>query len=311
MALHPVIQKMLIAMRAAGRPALSAGSPAQAREVVSASRSALGPGPQVGQVSDLQVPTRAGHLAARLYRASGGQEPGLVVYLHGGGWVCGSVDDFDVLARALVHKSGCAVLSVDYRLAPEFPFPAGLEDAQDALVWAHGHMAQLLGHGARLVVAGDSAGANLATVAATLLRQRISVALQCLFYPVTDADFSRPSYQAHGQGLPLTQADMEWFFGHYAPPVLWRKADISPVHRTDLAGSPPVWMAAAEYDVLHDEALDYAARLREAGVPVTVQRILGLPHGFARMINLIPEADAAVSDAAAHIRQACSQPAPQ
>jgi acetyl esterase len=305
MALHPVVQKMLQAMRAAGRPALSAGSPAQAREVVSASRSALGAGPQVGPVSELRVPTRAGQLAARLYRAQSGQEPGLVVYLHGGGWVCGSVDDFDVLARALVDTSGCAVLSVDYRLAPEFPFPAGLEDAQDAMVWAHDHMVQLLGHGARLVVAGDSAGANLATVAATLLRQKISIALQCLFYPVTDADFSRASYQAHGEGLPLTQADMQWFFGLYAPPALWQEAQISPVRHPDLAGSPPAWIAAAEYDVLHDEALDYAARLRAAGVPVTLQRVLGLPHGFARMLNLIPEAGAAVSDAAEHIRLAC------
>lgn len=274
--------------------------------MVAALRSALGPGPDVGHISDLHIPTRAGQVAARLYRAPGEKEPGLIVYLHGGGWVCGCVDDFDILTRALASKSGCAVLSVDYRLAPEHPFPAGLEDAEDALVWAQDRLRDLIGGPGRLVVAGDSAGANLATVAAARLRQRVDLALQCLFYPVTDADFSRPSYAAHGQGLPLTTADMQWFFGHYAPQAMWQHPDISPLRRTDLSGSAPAWIAAAEYDVLHDEALAYATRLREAGVGVTLERIDGLPHGFARMLNLLPPAGAAVTLAATEIQRRCS-----
>ncbi len=306
MALHPFVQKMLEAARAAGRPALSAGTPQQSRELVATTRAALGAGPEVGEVRDLRIPTRAGEVPARLYRAKGGCEPGLVVYLHGGGWVCGSVDDFDVLTRALVDKSGCAVLSVDYRLAPEHPFPAGLEDAQDAIAWAHDHLASLIGGPGRLAVAGDSAGGNLATVAVARLAGRAQVALQCLFYPVTDSDFTRPSYRAHSQGMPLTDADMDWFFRHYAPPSLWQHPDIAPVRRDDLAGHPPAWIAVAEHDVLHDEAVAYAERLRAAGVPVTVERAMGLPHGFARMLNLIPEADAVVAVAAAAIRRHCA-----
>lgn len=305
MALHPLIDKMLQAMRAAGRPALSAGSPAQARELVSATRAALGAGPEVGAVSDLHIPTRAGDVPARLYRAPGVAEPGLVVYLHGGGWVCGSVEDFDLLTRALVHKSGCAVLSVDYRLAPEHPFPAGLDDAQDVTAWAHARKDEWLGRPARLVLAGDSAGANLATVAAARLRQSLDIALQCLFYPVTDADFGRASYHAHGKGLPLTRDDMQWFFQHYAPPAMWTHPEVSPLRQPDLAGSPPAWIAVAEYDVLHDEGLAYADALRAAGVPVTLEQVPGLPHGFARMLNLLPEADAVVSAAAAEIRRRC------
>lgn len=305
MALHPLIAKMIESMRAAGRPALSAGTPQQARDLVASGRAALGAGPGVGEVRELRIPTRAGEVPATLYRAAGGGEPGLVVYLHGGGWVCGSVQEFDVLTRALVQKSGCAVLSVDYRLAPEHPFPAGLEDAQDAISWAHGQLAALIGRPGRLVVAGDSAGANLATVAATRLRGQVDIALQCLFYPVTDCDFSRASYLAHGEGLPLTRADMAWFFGHYAQEAQWGHPDISPVRNNELAGCPPAWIAAAEYDVLHDEAVDYANRLREAGVPVTLHRVEGLPHGFARMLNLLPEADAVITAAATGIRLHC------
>ena len=306
MALHPVVQKMLEGARAAGRPALSEGSPQEARAMVAALRGALGAGPDVGPVTDLRIPTRAGQVAARLYRAPSGAEPGLVVYLHGGGWVCGSVDDFDLLTRALASKSGCAVLSVDYRLAPEHPFPAGLEDAEDALIWAQAQLRDLIGGPGRLVVAGDSAGANLATVGAARLRQRVDLALQCLFYPVTDANFSRASYAAHGRGLPLTTEDMRWFFAHYAPQELWQHPDISPMQTPNLTGCPPTWIAAAEYDVLHDEAVDYADRLRLSDVAVTLEQIKGLPHGFARMLNLVPPAEAAVTLAAAEIRKRCT-----
>ena len=307
MALHPTVQKMIEGARAAGRPALSAGSPQQARDMVAAIRGALGTGPEVGSIRDLSIPGRAGRTAARLYRAPGESEPGLVVYLHGGGWLCGCIDDFDILTRALAAQSGCAVLSVDYRLAPEHPFPAGLEDAEDALLWAQAQLQDLIGSAGRLVVAGDSAGANLATVAAFRLRHRLNLALQCLFYPVTDSNFSRPSYLAHGQGLPLTTADMEWFFAHYAPQTLWKHPDIAPLQTPDLSGCAPAWIAAAEYDVLHDEAIEYAERLRDAGIPVTLERVEGLPHGFARMINLLAPAASVVNAAAHEIRRRCTE----
>ena len=306
MALHPFIKKMLDSASAANRPALSAGTPEQARDFVAATRSALGAGPEVGVVRDLTIPTRGGKVTARLYRTQSQDEPGLVVYFHGGGWVCGSIDDFEVLTRALTQKSGCAVLSVDYRLAPEHAFPAGLEDAEDAIVWAHENLVSLIGRPGRLVVSGDSAGANLATVAAADLQKRCEIALQCLFYPVTDSDFNRQSYLSHGMGLPLTKADMEWFFHHYADKAHWKRYDIAPIHNPELANSPPAWIAVAEYDVLHDEAVEYGEQLRKAGVPVTLELVKGLSHGFARLLNLLPEADEVLNKAAIAIRHSCT-----
>ncbi|MFM1987668.1 MAG: chloramphenicol hydrolase [Pseudomonadota bacterium] len=305
MALHPFVRTMMDAARAAGRPGLSGGTPAQARELVAAGRAALGRGPEVGPVGDLSVPTRAGAVSARLYRAArADDEVGLVVYLHGGGWVCGSVDDYDLLARALVAHSGCAVLSVEYRLAPEHPFPAGLEDAEDAVAWAAANACALLGAPRPVAVAGDSAGANLATVAAARLEGRVPIALQCLFYPVADADLDRPSYREHGEGLPLTRGDMDWFFRHYVDDARRADPEVAPVRRADLSGSSPAWIVAAQYDVLRDEALAYGEALRRAGVPVETRVVPGLAHGFARLFNHLPEADAVVRDAARALRAA-------
>jgi acetyl esterase len=304
MPLHPFVQKMIEAGRAAGRPALSAGSPQDARDLVAAGRALLGSGPEVGPVSDVAVAARSGAVPARLYRPRDpSDEAGLVVYFHGGGWVCGSVEDYDLLARALVAHSGCALLSVDYRLAPEHPFPAGLEDAEDAVSWAAERCAALLGRSLPLAVAGDSAGANLATVAAAGLRGRARIAMQCLLYPVVDTDTTRPSYLEHGEGLPLTRSDMLWFAGHYADVGAWGDPRVSPLRHPDLAGSPPAWIAAAEYDVLRDEAIAYADALRAAGVPVDVRVVPSLAHGFARLFNHLPEADAVVREAARAIRR--------
>ena len=292
------------AARAANRPALSGGSPQQARDLVASGRGALGAGPDVGNVSDVTVPTRSGSVPARLYR-SAHPEHGFVVYFHGGGWVCGTLDDYDILARNLVHYSGCAVLMVDYRLAPEFAFPAGLEDAEDAITWAAREVQVLSGNRLPLAVGGDSAGGNLATVALNNLRGKVDCALQLLLYPVTDANTERPSYIEHGEGLPLTRSDMQWFFGHYAPKALWSDPRISPLQHPSLAGSPPAWIATAEYDVLRDEGEDYARRLQKAGVPVELHRVHGLAHGFARLSNLVEPVADLLKDAGAAIKHHC------
>jgi acetyl esterase len=305
MPLHAFVQKMIDGARDAGRPALSAGSPQQARDLVASGRSALGAGPEVGAVSDLAVPTRGASIPARLYRSSQ-REHGLIVYLHGGGWVCGALDDYDILARNLVHLSDCALLLVDYRLAPEHPFPAGLEDVEGAIAWAAGSgMKELVGQRLPLVVAGDSAGANLATVALAALRGKVDCALQLLFYPVTDSDTDRQSYADHGEGLPLTRGDMQWFFRHYAPEELWADQRISPLRHPDLSGSPPAWIATAEYDVLRDEGEDYARVLREAGVAAELRRVEGMAHGFARLSNLVEPVAELLGDAGRAIRLAC------
>lgn len=308
-ALHPVIQKILDTARAAGRSALSAGTPLQARAQVAAMRSALGPGPQDITTQDLSVPTRSGVVPARLYRPQ--PEPkGLVVYLHGGGWVCGQLDDFDALARLLAQRSGCALLLVDYRLAPEHPFPAALHDTEDALVWAHGEGISLLGRKVPLLVAGDSAGANLGIAAVLAVRQHIPVALQAWFYPVTDCDMGRPSYLAYSEDMPLTREDMGWFFDHYAPAATWADPRIAVLRSPDLVHSPRTWLATAEHDVLRDEGEAYAHRLKAVGVEVELYRVGGLPHGFARLFNLVDTAREAVEKAANAMANTCDVPGP-
>lgn len=308
MALHPVIDSMLAAARASGRPALSAGDPAQARAQVAAMRAALGLGPQEVSSQDLSVPTRSGAIAARLYRPATPPQ-GLVVYLHGGGWVCGGLDDFDALARLLAARSGCALLLVDYRLAPEHPFPAGLHDTQDALAWAQGEGMALLGRRLPLLLAGDSAGANLGIAAAQATHGHIPLALQAWFYPVTDCDFDRPSYHTLSEGMPLTREDMRWFFGHYAPEAAWADPRIAVLRSETLAHSPPTWVATAGHDVLHDEGEAYALRLRALGVAVDLHRCGDLPHGFARLFNHVDSARTAVEQAASAMALACGAPA--
>lgn len=302
MPLHPFFDKMLAQAAALGRPALSAGTPAEARAAFAAMRGLLGPGPEVGAVSDLSVPTRSGSVGARLYRPAGA-EVGLLVYLHGGGWVCGGLDDFDGLVRHLVCHSQCAVFSVDYRLAPEHPFPAGLNDAVDALTWAEANRERLLGAAVPLSVGGDSAGGNLAIAAAHSLRDRVDLAAQILFYPVTDCAMDSPSYQDFGTGLPLTRADMAWFFRHYAVPARWADPETSPLRRPSLAGTSPTWIVTAEYDVLRDAAEAYAERLVVEGVAVEFQRATGMPHGFARMANHVNEAAEVLKQAGSALRR--------
>ncbi len=185
MPLNEVFEKALAAGRAANRPALSAGSVADARALVD-NVEPLGGGPAVDHIRDLAIPNRHGEaLRCRLYRPVAAA-PALIVYFHGGGWVTGSIKGFDAFARALASRSGCAVLLVEYRLAPEARFPGPVEDAEDLMRAAHGMRSSLAGGDARLIVGGDSAGGNLAAVAALAVRGEFEIALQLLWYPVTD-----------------------------------------------------------------------------------------------------------------------------
>jgi len=227
-----------------------------------------------------------------------------VVYYHGGGWVLGSVDEWDASVRALAVASGCDVLSVDYRLAPEHAFPAAVDDAYDALVWAAG----LLADGRPLVVAGDSAGGNLAAVCALRARDTggPSLALQVLVYPVTDHDLDRKSYhQYDGTELILNRRDMAWFWEHYAPdPAARANPYASPLRASDLSGLPPAYIVTAEHDPLRDEVFAYADRLRAARVPVEHRHYGSEIHAFFTFLNLLDDAGKAVSEAGAAIRAA-------
>jgi acetyl esterase len=220
---------------------------------------------------------------------------GLIVYLHGGGWVLGSVESFHPLTATLAQRSGCAVLSVDYRLAPEHRFPLPLDDARVALEWASQEGMKKAGTtGLPLIVMGDSAGANLATTAARIHNQAGAmppVQLQILAYPVTDCDFDRPSYHAFAEGHLLTRRDMMWFWDQYLPDVPHRADPLaSPLRCEDMSASPRALVLTAEFDPLRDEGELYCSRLQASGVAAEHVRCPGLVHGFLAMMNMAPSA---------------------
>jgi acetyl esterase len=217
-----------------------------------------------------------------------GDVTGAVVYLHGGGWATGSVDTVDRAVRRLARAAGARVLSVGYRLAPEHPFPAGLEDAEAALGWA------LEGGFGPVAVAGDSAGGNLATVAAR--RTRLPLRLQALLYPVCDAALETASYADFAEGYRLSRDEMAWFFSLYGGDG--EDPDVSPLRAPldALRDLPPAYVLTASHDVLRDEAEAYAERLREAGVPVEVDRRPGVIHGFLRWPGVVGAARTALDE---------------
>ncbi len=306
MSLHPKLLELQALAKANQTPLFHQGTPSQARALLAASAAALGAGPAVHEVQDLTIPVRWGELPARLYR-SGATEGGLIVYLHGGGWVLGAKADFDALCRQICDQSQCAVLFVDYRLAPEHPFPLGLEDALDATDWAWQHRERLAGEAtAPLAIVGDSAGGNLAAVVVNELKDRIDFAMQALVYPVTDCNFDTDSYRAFESGYFLYRQDMQWFFGHYAPASDWSDPRISPLNHEHWQGTPATWIGVADHDVLRDDGIRYAERLKANGVPVTLTVYPGMTHGFIRMANLIDVAQQAVSDLSEAIRHACA-----
>ena len=243
------------------------------------------PGPDVASVSDHLAPGPHGDVPVRVYvpvTDDAGPLP-VCMWFHGGGWVIGSVETNDATARALANAAGTIVVSVDYRLAPEHKFPIPFDDSYAATVWTAENAASLGGDPSRVAVAGASAGGNLSTTIALRARDENGPALvhQSLIYPVTDRDFSRPSYKENGEGYGLSYASMVWFFDCY----LSGEADasnpyVAPMLAEDLAGLPPAFVLTCEYDPLRDEGEAYAERLRAAGVPTKHSRYDGMIHAF-------------------------------
>jgi acetyl esterase len=299
--INPQAQQILDGKAAAGAPPLWEVTPEEGRAGVAENVAFIGPGPSVASVRDIVIPGQAGGIPARVYSPVP-DAPGVVVYYHGGGWVLGSADQWDASVRALTVASGCDVVSVDYRLAPEHVFPAAVDDAYDALVWA----AESLANGRPLVVAGDSAGGNLAAVSALRARDTggPSLVFQVLVYPVTDYDLDRKSYhQYDGTEFILNRRDMEWFWDHYAPdPAARANPYASPLRASDLSGLPPAYIVTAEHDPLRDEGFAYADRLRAAKVPVEHRHYGTQIHAFFTFVNLIDDANKAVADAGTAIR---------
>jgi acetyl esterase len=302
--MHPQAQDFLAAMAEAGTPPLHELTVEDARGGAGALIELIGPGPEIAHVAEIEIPVTAGSIAARVYQPSA-DPAGTIAYYHGGGWVLGSLDVCDAVCRALALESGCRLVSVDYRLAPEHPFPTAPDDSYDALLW----IAENLAGGSPLVVAGDSAGGNLAAVVALRARDEDGppIALQVLIYPVVDHDMTTDSYEQYAEEqLFLNRLGMTWFWDHYLPVVAERShPHASPLRAADHSGLPPAYVLVVEYDPLRDEGLAYAEKLEAAGVPVTLRRFDDQIHGFFMFVNLMESADAAVAEAGAAIHAAC------
>jgi acetyl esterase len=307
MALDPQARTMLEQLAAGGVAPIDTLSVAEARAFMESMRGLHGPPTPLPVVRDLTVEGPAGDIPARLYRpAETGKLP-LLVYFHGGGWVIGSLETHDDVCRDLAAASGCAVLSVDYRLAPEHRYPAAADDCRAATAWAHANAASLDVDPGRIAVGGDSAGGNLAAVTALRGREAGGPALrfQLLVYPVTCGRMDTPSYRDNAEGYLLTRDAMAWFWDHYTPDARDREhPHAAPLRAADLRGLPPALVLTAEFDPLRDEGEAYAERLRAAGVPTTLRRYDGLIHGFFTMGGLIDRARDAVRDAASALRAA-------
>jgi acetyl esterase len=297
MPLSPAARTMIDQLEAAGGPPLWEMSPEQAR-ALSGLMGAMDQPPEVAAVEDRVIAGPACDLAVRIYTPDAPAPRPVVAFFHGGGFVICSVDTHDGLARRLANAIGAVVVSVEYRLAPECRFPGPAEDCYAATVWAHEHAVELGGDPARLIVAGDSAGGNLAAVVTHMARDLGAppIACQALIYPVIDAACDAPSYTENAEGYFLTASGMRWFWAHYlGPDGDGAHPHASPIRADDHSGLPPAVVITAEYDPLRDEGEAYAEALRAAGARVTMRRYDGMIHGFVSMPMLFPEADDALA----------------
>lgn len=312
--LTPAMRKVLDAMARSSHVPLHALSALQARAAYEASADVLElPKHKLARVEDLRIPVRDGsEIGARLY-APDAEAHGVLVYFHGGGFTVGSVQTHDGLCRRLSHLAHCAVVSVDYRLAPEHKFPVAFEDAWDAVQWLHQHGSSLGVNAKLLAVGGDSAGGTLAAACAIAARDAgIAVALQLLFYPGCAGHQNTPSHHTYGKGFVLEEPHISFFFNQYIRSAQdrndWRFAPLDgrteSGYEAELADVAPVWMGLAECDPLVDEGVMYADRLRMAGVAVDLEIYRGVVHEFIKMGRAIPEALQAHADAAKALRGA-------
>ncbi len=306
--MHPVLQMMTEAARTAGRSgSLREGTLEEARLGYEMVAGAGGEPPELAAVTDHTIPGPGGVLTIRVYTpAVLGPHP-VLVYFHGGGFTIGSLDSHDPVARQLCAQSEALVVSVGYRLAPEHPFPAAVDDAFAATEWIAANAADLGGDGSRLAVAGDSAGGNLAAVTTLLARDAggPAICFQALVYPTIDARGGYASIQENGDGIFLSADTLAWFYEQY----LTRPEDAedwraSPILARDLSNLPRTLILTAEYDPLRDEGEAFGEALRSAGNDVTIRRHEGMTHVFFQLWGMLDEAKVAMADTAAAIRAA-------
>lgn len=289
MPLAAEFEAMLTEAAASGAPPMTELSAPEARAMYQAMRPE-NPDLAVGSVADLTIPGPAGEIAAKVYRPEGEGDFPVLMNFHGGGWVIGDLATSDGISRDFCRTANCVVISIDYRLAPEHPYPAAADDCIAATAWVGANMAAVGGNG-KLAVTGESAGGQLAAVVAQAAQAagQPQICFQLLAYPVVDHDMTRQSYVENAEGYLLTTETMHWFWNQYCPDIALRdEVKASPIKATSLAGQPPAMVVTAEFDPLRDEGKAYADALKAAGVNTTYHCAEGLIHDFFATAAVLP-----------------------
>lgn len=299
MPLNPIVELMLKQMAEAEAPALIEMSPADARAMYRAMNEEATKA-ELTSVSD----NSADGVPIRVYRPSLAENLPCLVYFHGGGWVIGDLETHDAPCRLLAKESECVVIAVDYRLAPEHPFPAPLDDCYSATEWVARNAVELSINKNKIAVGGDSAGGNLAASVCIKARDESGPGIthQLLIYPVTDIAMDTESYNTNAEGYLLTRESMVWFWNHYVGDTFADNALVSPLKTTDLSNLPTATVLTAEFDPLRDEGEAYGEKLKAAGVTTLIKRYDGFIHGFISMTDALEGARDAVSLLAAELR---------
>jgi acetyl esterase len=307
MPLHPQAERFLAQLREQRQPPLETQPVERSRNALLLTSGLFKDCPAVARFEDRAIAGPGGPLRVRLYWPKGDGPFGACLYFHGGGWVLNSVDTHDDLCRRLCDASGCVIVSVDYRLAPEHRYPAAIDDGYAALEWVAAHAAEVGIDPARIAVSGDSAGGNIAAVLCLMSRDRRGppIRFQALVYPIVDCDLNRQSCLENAEGYFLTRSQMIWFWDQYLPDVP-RRAEpyASPLRAASHAGLPPAYILTAEFDPLRDEGEAYAETLRRAGVAVTLHRYDGLIHAFMRRVEIFDAAKQAIAEMGQALRTA-------
>ena len=288
MPLDPQAQALLEQMKVMGLTYTPEMTVTRTREMLKAMQAVRPEGEPVAHVEDGMIPGPGSEIPIRIYSPGGNGPFPVLVFFHTGGWQVGDLDTQDPLCRRITNRAECIVVSVDYRLAPEYPFPAAPEDCYAATQWIADHAAEFQGDPSRIAVGGDSSGANLATVVALMARDRggPKLVFQLMMFPATDFRLNTPSMEELGEGYNVTKPMMIGIRNNYLPnPADWTHPLASPMLAPDLSSLPPALIIYAEYDPLRDEAETYAARLKEAGVPVRASRYDGMIHDFPDMLE--------------------------